>query len=133
MALCTGYTYEMMKSLFAFRECYLNQTLHFLEQSLISDRGVVQPCNAISASRHYCNTVSHHLCFILNTDDAFELPEDTPEDDLLNAPGLGGICGKKLSPANNTLGGVLALAVFIIISELITLFCPGMLPEVRDL
>ena len=71
-------------------------------------------------------------------DDAFELADEidnpvNPEDDLRNAPGLGGICGKKLSPANTTLGGVLALAVFIIIiSELKFLLCPGTLPDVSD-
>jgi hypothetical protein len=80
----------------------------------------------------------HLCCFIFNILDAFELADDTdmpvnPDDDLLSAPGLGGIGGKKLSPPNTTLGGVLAFELFIIIiSELIFRFWPGTLPEVRD-
>jgi hypothetical protein len=60
-----------------------------------------------------------YLCFILKTEDPFELPELT-EGILFKVLGLPELCGKYPSPKNPTieLGGVLAFEVFMVASGL---------------
>jgi hypothetical protein len=79
------------------------------------------------SSRYYDSQLqkSHHLCFILKTDEPFELPEDPDApvktgEVLFKFLGLLGDCGKYSLPQNPRIdvGAVLALEVFITASGL---------------